>query len=156
MFHRWAALVLVLALCAMTPKNAAGQGQVQQPRGHSAKGKLGANYPNPFNPVTHLPFSVGDDGCTPGSGPQFTVTMQLVNVLGQVVAEPILYDPNGSSTTPPSLRGKPIHNIKLYCGNYEGFWDGRVNGREAASGVYGQLLFVEGEAPLTRKIYYKK
>ena len=89
MFHRWAALVLVLALCAMTPKNAAGQ-STQSPRGHSAKGKLGSNYPNPFNPDTYLPFSVGPSGCVPGSG-QYDVTMQLINVLGQLVAEPTLF-----------------------------------------------------------------
>ena len=83
MFHRWAALVLVLALCAMSPKNAAGQTS-KSPRGHSA-GKLGANYPNPFNPDTFLPFTVGDSTCAPGSE-EHVVTMQLVNVLGQHLA----------------------------------------------------------------------
>lgn len=155
MFHRWAALVLVLALCAISPKNAAGQGQVQQPRGHSAKGKLGLSYPNPFNPDTWLPFSVGEDGCSPGTG-QYRVSMKLVNVLGQVVAEPILYDADQSSTTPAALRGKPIHDMVLPCGEYKGYWDGKVRGREAASGVYGEIVVIEGEMLPTRKIYYKK
>jgi hypothetical protein len=155
MFHRWAALVLVLALCAMSPKNAAGQGQVQQPRGHGAKGKLGISYPNPFNPDTYLPFTVGEEGCAVGSG-QYRVTMKLVNVLGQVVAEPILYDQDQSSTTPAALRGKPIHDMVLPCGPFTGYWDGKVRGREAASGVYGQILFIDADPPLTRKIYYKK
>ena len=59
MFHRWAALVLVLALWAMSPKNAAGQGNTATPRGHGA-GALGNPYPNPFNPEAHIPFTVGD------------------------------------------------------------------------------------------------
>lgn len=154
MFHRWAALVLVLALCAMSPKNAAGQSQ--QPRGHSA-GKLGSNYPNPFNPDTYLNFSVGEDGCVPGSG-QYVVTMQLVNVLAQPVVEPVLYGASTTSTAsfPSALKGRPIRNVTLACGDYVAYWDGHIGGREAASGVYGQLLIVNGELQSTKKIYYKK
>ena len=155
MFHRWAALVLVLALCAISPKNAAGQ-NVQSPRGHGAKGKLGISYPNPFNPDTYLTFAVGEDGCVPGSG-SYVVTFQLVNVLGQVVTEPILYDAPGTTPAQPAQRGKPIHGITLKCGNYVGYWNGKLaNGREAASGVYGELVFIDGEALPARKIYYKK
>ena len=36
MFHRWAALLLVLALCAMSPKTAAGQATAQPPRGQKS------------------------------------------------------------------------------------------------------------------------
>ena len=56
MFHRWAALVLVLALCAMTPKHAAGQHTQQSPREHSA-GAFVKAYPNPFNPQVFIPFT---------------------------------------------------------------------------------------------------
>jgi hypothetical protein len=158
MFHRWAALVLVLALCAMSPKNAAGQ-STQSPRGHSAKGKLGANYPNPFNPDTYLPFSVGDSTCTPGSG-QHVVSMQLVNVLAQPVVVPQLFgaSPNSSLTSFPSaLKGRAITNVTLACGEYVGYWDGRLaNGREAASGVYGVVWSIDGVPQEPRKIYYKK
>lgn len=157
MFHRWAALVLVLALCAMTPKNAAGQ-STQSPRGHSAKGKLGANYPNPFNPDTYLPFSVGPTGCVPGSG-QYDVSMQLINVLGQLVAEPTLFGsgPSSSATFSQSQKGQPLRHMTLPCGDYVGYWNGKMpNGREAASGVLGQVLMVDGEVGPTRKIFYKK
>jgi len=157
MFHRWAALVLVLALCAMTPKNAAGQ-SVQAPRGHSARGKLGSNYPNPFNPDTYLPFSVGEPGCVAGSG-KYDVSMQLINVLGQVVAEPVLYGAaaTSSATFSPALKGRQISHITLACGDYVGYWDGKTpRGREAASGVLGQILTIDGVQQDTRRIFYKK
>lgn len=157
MFHRWAALVLVLALCAITPKNAAGQ-SMQQPRGHGAKGRLGSNYPNPFNPDTYLKFAVGEEGCTPGSG-KYVVTMQLVNVLAQPVVDPVLYGTAESSPASAlgSQKGARIRNLSLPCGEYVAYWDGRLpDGREASSGVYGEMLFIDGQPQFTKKIYYKK
>ena len=56
MHFRWAALALVLALCAVTPKSAAGQ-QDNRPRGRKL-GTLGQNYPNPFKPDTFIPFTI--------------------------------------------------------------------------------------------------
>ena len=156
MFHRWAALVLVLALCAMSPKNAAGQTGTS-PRGHSA-GKLGANYPNPFNPDTFLPFAFGDASCAGGSETH-VITMQLVNVLGQHIADPVLYGPSPNSTTAAvgALKGQPIRNMKLPCGSYIGYWDGKLpNGREAASGVIGVVWSIDGIPQDTRKIFYRK
>ncbi|MBD3226390.1 MAG: T9SS type A sorting domain-containing protein, partial [Caldithrix sp.] len=41
--------------------------------------QLGANYPNPFNPVTHIPFTL------PGKS---VITIQIYNILGQKVATP--------------------------------------------------------------------
>ena len=156
MFHRWAALVLVLALCAMSPKNAAGQTGTS-PRGHSA-GKLGANYPNPFNPDTFLPFTVGDSSCVPGSE-QHVVSMQLINVLGQHIVDPVLYGPSATSATnfPSALIGRAIRNLTLPCGSYVAFWNGKLeSGREAASGTYGLTLVIDNRDAGTRKIFYKK
>src|SRR5215216_2287214 len=87
MFHRWAALGLVLALWAMAPKNAAGQGTTPPPRGPSAGVRV--PYPNPFNPEIRIPFTVGDSGCT-DAGLQHEVTIQIKNVLAQVIAIPVL------------------------------------------------------------------
>jgi hypothetical protein len=158
MFHRWAALVLVLALCAMSPKNAAGQ-STQSPRGHGAVGKLGHNYPNPFNPDTYLPFTVGDANCAPGSE-QHVVSLQLVNVLAQPVVVPVLFGAPSSSMTsfPSAFKGQPVHNMTLGCGSYVAYWDGKIakSGREAASGTYGVLLMVDGRLQDTFKIFYKK
>ena len=66
MYHRWPALVLVLALCAVQARQAAGQDTLTQPRGRT-QSFLGQNYPNPFKPDTHIPFTVG--GCE-GAVPQ--------------------------------------------------------------------------------------
>src|SRR5438105_4473663 len=121
MFHRWAALVLVLALCAMTPRQAAGQTQSHQPRGH--KGGIGQNYPNPFNPETFIPFTVCDtvedaSGAIKDDGLQHAVTVEILNVLAQHVATPILQKPQAGSTTivPSSAYQRPIKNLSLSCG----------------------------------------
>ena len=79
MFHRWAALVLVLALCAMSPKNAAGQTQSPKPRGTSG---FGQNYPNPFNPDTKIQLFVGDttNNCANDRG-QHVVSIEIRNIV---------------------------------------------------------------------------
>jgi hypothetical protein len=158
MFHRWAALVLVLALCAMTPKNAAGQTQSQQlPRGHGA-GTLGKNYPNPFNPETHITFGVGDDPCT-NVGQQHLVTLRILNVLGMPVAYFKVEGPASTAATSDatSLNGLTLSNARLGCGSYKAYWDGNLpNGKEAASGTYLVQLFVDNKLAGTRKIFNSK
>lgn len=157
MFHRWAALVLVLALCAISPKNAAGQTQSQKPRGHGAGG-LGINSPNPFNPDTYIPFTVGDASCVGGSE-QHVVSMRILNVLAQPIVVPQLYVGKANTTgVSGSLGGAPISNITLGCGSYSAYWNGKIanSGREAASGVYAVQLFIDGALAATIKIYYAK
>jgi hypothetical protein len=158
MFHRWAALVLVLALCAMSPKNAAGQGSQQPPRGHSA-GSLGKNSPNPFNPETYITFGVDTETCTDGSQ-QHLVTLRILNVLGQQVAFFQLQGPANTTTTTTVgvVNGQPLSNVKLGCGNYRAYWSGNLpNGKEAASGTYIVQLFIDNKlAAPARKIYNAK
>jgi len=157
MFHRWAALVLVLALCAISPKNAAGQTQSNTPRGHSAGG-FGNNYPNPFNPFTYIPFTIGDESCA-GVGENHVVTVKIVNTLAMPIVSPILYGPSATSTNSSSaLNGQRLKDITLQCGSYLAYWDGKnQRGEEAASGVYMVQLFVDGRLlPGTKKIFYAK
>lgn len=157
MFHRWAARVLVLALCALPAKNAAGQ-QQQQPRGHGAKGKIGTSWPNPSNPDVKLAFTVGDSSCAPGSE-RHVVNMQIVNMLSQPVVVPVLYDASATSPTnfSASLKGQPITSMTLSCGEYVAYWSGLLrDGREAPSGIYGVLLFVDGVQTGSSRIYRKK
>jgi hypothetical protein len=137
MYHRWAALVLVLALCAVPTKQAAGQDTSTPPRGRKQTGVLGQNYPNPFNPVTHIPFSVV--GCE-GSVSQRVVSIRIYNVLAQVVAVPHLEGPIGLD--------RPLRSLTLPCGDYSAYWDGKVlnSGHEAASGVYLIQLVVDGNS----------
>jgi len=157
MFHRWAAHVLVLALCAIAPKTAAGQTPAQPPREHGAKGKLVGNYPNPFHSDTYVRFTVGADSCAPGTE-QHVVTVQVVNVLAQGVATPVLH----SATSPaPTLSDDqklhPLRGMKLACGAYVAYWDGKLpDGHPAAAGVYGVLLVVDNSQQDSFKIYRKK
>jgi hypothetical protein len=137
MYHRWAALALVLALWSMRPESAAGQSATQptqqQPRGRKS-GTLGQNYPNPFNPETFIPFQLA---CVEGGGGQSVVSLRVYNVLGQLMAVPIVQG-----------RAEPLANLKLDCGqSYVAYWDGKVlnSGREAASGIYLYELVVDGE-----------
>ena len=155
MFHRWAALVLVLALCATSPKIAAGQSAA--PRGHGAKGKVGSNWPNPFNPDTKINFSVGEEGCAPGTE-RHVVTMRLLNILSQPVVSPQLYAASGTTSVSPALTGHPIVNMTLPCGTYVAYWDGKLTtGKEAPSGTYGVQLFVDNVLqPGTVRIFRSK
>jgi hypothetical protein len=158
MFHRWAALVLVLALCAMSPKNAAGQTQSQLPRGHGAGG-LGQSYPNPFNPDTKIPFTVCESGSA-GLSEVHVVSVRILNILAQPVVTPVLYGASDVSTTGmgSALAGQPIANLTLSCGAYTAYWNGKIasTGREAASGPYMVQISVDGKLVGTMKIFYAK
>ena len=50
-----------------------------------------------------------------------------------------------------------LDNIKLPCGDYIAFWDGKVRdtGREAAPGIYIYELVVDGERS-AKKMYIGK
>ncbi len=159
MFHRWAALVLVLALCAISPKNAAGQTQATKPRGTS--GGVGKNFPNPFNPSTTIPFFVGDttSNCA-NDRQQHVVTIEIHNVLGQLLGVPILVGPAAGVTTsaPVSLSGQPVTQLKLSCGSYTSFWNGFVRNtvREAPSGMIIGTVVVDGQIVGTLRMFNKK
>jgi len=157
MFHRWAALVSVLALWAMMPKNAAGQ-STNKPRGHGA-GALGKAYPNPFNPEIHIPFTVGDSSCK-DVGEQHEVTIQIKNVLAQLVAIPVLEGvTNAVSSSTLSLGSQtPVTRLRLACGNYSAYWTGNVQGtnKEAASGIYLVVFTVDGQPGGSLRIFNRK
>ena len=144
MYHRWAALALVLALCAVPTKQAAGQDSKPQPRERKL-GVLGQNYPNPFNPETTIPITI--DSC-PELGGQVVVTLRVYNILAQPVAVPVLDGP-----------GKPVENLTIACGaTYLARWDGKVRntGQEAASGVYFSHVTINGKAQGAKKMLVAK
>ena len=160
MFHRWAALGIVLALWAMSPKNAAGQGTTKAPRGPGA-GAIGIPYPNPSNPEFHIPFTVGESSCT-DVGLQHEVRIEIKNALAQTVAIPVLeVSPTGGSVVSPSSVGgqTPVDRLKLGCGSYSAYWGGKLMGttKEAQSGTYLVLILIDGKpGPETRRIYLRK
>ena len=142
MFQRWAALALALALCAISPRSAVGQDSSTPPKGRKL-GTLGQNYPNPFRPETFIPFTVED--CN-GAGGHRAVSLRIYNVLAQLVATPILH---GSD--------KPLASLRLSCGEYVAYWDGRVarSRRLASTGVYVYELVVDGERT-SKKMFMAK
>jgi hypothetical protein len=142
MFQRWAAVALVLALCTVTPGSASGQDSNASPRGRKL-GTLGQNYPNPFRPETFIPFTIDD--CN-GAGGHRVVSLRIYNVLAQLVATPVLHG-----------AGKPIASMRLSCGEYMGYWDGKAarSRRLAATGVYVYELVVDGERT-SKKMFMAK
>ena len=156
MVYRWATPMLVLALCALSSNELAAQ-TADPPREHGAKGKLGGNYPNPFNPDTYVRFTVGADTCAPGTK-SYVVTVQVVNVLAQFVAAPVLHSVSSPAPTlADDQKLHPVKEMKLACGSYVAYWDGKLaTGHLAAAGVYGVLLVVDGMQQDSFKIYFKK
>ena len=157
MFHRWAALALVLALCAFAPKHAAGQ-QSQSPRGRKA-GSLGQNYPNPANPQTIIPFTVGDESCTEtggGGGPKHVVTLRIYNILSQLVAVPKLRSPSGGVDS-SAMIARSVQGLRLTCGSYSALWDGKQmgTGREVPAGTYVYELIVDGRREVRKMLVAK-
>ncbi len=92
---------------------------------------LSANYPNPFNPVTRIQYTVGRKQTEAADGGQWTAdgslvhtTLKIYNVLGQMV--------------------RTLVNEPKEPGTYEVIWDGKdESGDEVASGVYFYKLEAE-------------
>ena len=146
---RWAALMTVLTLSVVAPRHASGQGTL--PGGDkSTVAVLGQNFPNPFNPTTTIPFSVGDAPTCSDQSRIHRVTLRIYNVLAQLVAIPILQGTSGNA-------GQPLENVQLGCGQYTAYWDGMYfrSSREVASGVYLYRLEVDGKM-LVRKMIVMK
>lgn len=145
----WAALLVVLALCAFNPRSVGAQSTQTGTKDQAGAAVLGQNYPNPFNPETTIPFGIGGaPGCADPSR-QYRVSLKIYNVLAQLVAIPVL---QGGAAA-----GQPLSNVMLTCGQYTAYWDGKYleNGREVASGVYMYRLEVDGK-PLFRKMIVMK
>jgi hypothetical protein len=128
----WAAVALGLLMAV--PAVAQAQGD----SGAAPQVQLGRNYPNPFNPETTIPFTLGQSLWSRGDGP--VVSLRVYNILAQLVAVPIL---QGS--------GERLENLQLGwngTGEYTAYWDGKVlnTTQEAASGVYIYQLIVNGRA----------
>ncbi|NIW80676.1 MAG: T9SS type A sorting domain-containing protein, partial [Calditrichae bacterium] len=92
----------------------------------SGKFRLRPNYPNPFNPLTHIPLEVG------GTNP-VNVRLTVYNMLGQKVIT--------------------LADKKLAPGTYEVTWDGRNSlGRSVSSGIYFYEM-IAGSQRFIRKMF---
>ena len=139
MRYRWLALVIVLALILMPRDGIAQSGTTAR----KSAGTLSQNYPNPFNPDTHGGFKIDDPPSCPDGGKIHRVSIKIYNIIGQLVAVPILVGGVGNVAG-----GSTLENVMLPCGSYTWFWDGFYQNsgkREAASGVYLLVLEVDGK-----------
>lgn len=149
------ALGLILAVCAFTPREAAAQGGVLESGSTKERrgvGKLGQNFPNPFNPETRIPFAVGDAPTCADATRQYRVKLTVLNLLTQEVAVPVLQ--GGTSGV---AGGQTINGVLLPCGEYTAYWDGKVRntGRDAPSGMYIYKLDVDGQSLVNKMIVVK-
>lgn len=72
---------------------------------------LSQSYPNPFNPVAVIQFTVGSEQ------PSSHITLKIYNITGQLV--------------------RTLVDVERTPGNYTVIWDGKNNsGEEVASGIY--------------------
>lgn len=173
MRHRWAALVVVLALGALAPGFAEAQGSSgsgsrrdtasrqsvpvapqrstvpDNPSGRSPGFELGQNFPNPFNPTTTIPFTIGDFPTCTDPGRQHRVSLRIYNVIGQLVAVPILQGGDGA--------GQPMANLQLRCGSYTAWWNGNYlnTSQEVASGIYLYRIEVDGKVATKKMLVLK-
>jgi len=111
--------------------------------------RLFQNFPNPFNPVTKIPFTL-----SPGlfeKGQPVRVTIRIYSILRQLVAVP-------TALNHPAGNGALIEKLEYPGpGNYLAYWDGLdKNGQDVASGVYVVLLEVNGRKATSLKMTVAK
>jgi hypothetical protein len=153
MRHLKAALIAVLAFSALVLQ-VGGQGAATQPpTAQRMSGSLQQNRPNPFNPETTIPFSIGFEGNPPVCREperQHRVTLRVHDLLGRIEAIPIMKGGGEHG-------GAPVDRLLLRCGNYEAYWDGTImdTGRKVSSGVHHAILEVDGQRAIRRMLVGK-
>lgn len=153
MRSRWTALLGVLVFAGLTPRSSQAQAPPQTPPRQSAKGGLGQNYPNPMNPETKIPFTVGDYPTCTNSSLRHPVSLTIYNALGQKYAVPVL-----QGSTANVAGGQPLSKLPLQCDAYVAYWNGKILGsqKEAASGVYQYQLEIDGRVVGAKKMLVVK
>jgi hypothetical protein len=148
---RWAALAVVLALGSILPSRADAQSQATPPPPAESAGKLGQNFPNPFNPETTIPFALGDPPACTDPSARYRVSLRIYNVLAQLVAVPVMMGGG------PDVAGRKLENLELTCGEFTAFWNGKYldTNQDVASGVYLYRLEVNGRATVRKMIVMK-
>jgi hypothetical protein len=138
-------VVLLLGFGILSTPVSAQSGSGNRDRGF----QLEQNFPNPFNPVTKIPFILRDEAFRDGK--QAVVTIRVYNVLRQLVAVPTALDhPSGNAT--------PVEHLEYVTpGRHVAYWDGLdKDGRKVASGIYFVLMWVNGEQAPPLKVTVRK
>jgi hypothetical protein len=145
--RRWFGVgIVLLILASLSPDGAAAQGTTKRDPG--ARVRRG-NYPNPFNPVTKIPFELFEEDFP--NGKPAVVSIRIYNVLMQPVAVPTAMDH-------PQGNGALVENLKYTdAGLKEAFWDGTDRTRKkVASGVYLYIVTVNGQKSPPKKMIITK
>jgi hypothetical protein len=137
-----AAPLSVLAFSVLVAVQVGGQGATPPANTQRIQGSLQANRPNPFNPETTIPFTIGLEGNPPVCREperQHRVTLKIHDLLGNLEAIPIIKGGGEHG-------GAPVDRLLLRCGSYEAYWDGTImnSGRKVSSGVHHAILEVDG------------
>ncbi len=137
-------MVRVLCPTVMLALTLAGASLAQGQSAPAVRVELLENVPNPVTTSTTIAFEILPEVCARSHVP--TVSLNIYNVLVQVIAVPVL------EGTPPV----PLRNLKLGCGEYRAVWDGKqLDGQPAVTGVYYYQLTVDGER-FTRKLIVQR
>ena len=134
-------------LCLMAGAEAVSAQDPVPPTRPGGGFELESNYPNPFNPETTIPFTLGEELFV--GGQPVVVTVRIFNVLSRLVAYPVaLRHPAGNVEVRPLEYTQP--------GRHEAFWDGTdPSGRQVASGIYLLQLTVNGQSRMQKMIVQK-
>lgn len=145
--RRIACAVLVFVCFSWGAETASAQDSTPPTR-PGAGFELEANYPNPFNPETTIPFSLSEDLFAGGA--PVVVTVRIFNLLSQLVAHPV-------ALAHAAGAGVEVRGLEYTRpGRHEAFWDGTdQSGRQVASGIYLLQLTVNGQSG-TRKMIVQK
>jgi len=139
-------IVLLLALvCLPADSYAQTAGTGGRDRGF----QLGAAFPNPFNPETKIPFTLGESLFE--GGKTVKVTMVIYNTLMMRVAIPTALDTEQGNAA-------RLENLEYSTpGRKVAHFDGLDrNGNQVASGIYLYQLIVNGVAsPFQRMVVAK-
>lgn len=138
-------VILLLGFGASTTRAEAQSSSNSRDRGF----QLEQNFPNPFNPVTRIPFGLGEELFQDGK--PVRVTIRIYSVLRQLVAVP-------TALNHPAGNGAAIENLEYMSpGLHLAYWDGLdKDGRKVASGVYIVQLEVNGRKAAPLKITVAK
>lgn len=130
-------VILLLALGVFAvPAYAQDSGGGRPPSEREKGFRLQQNWPNPFNPETKFPFELTAN-LFEGDRP-VRVTIQIYNVLQQLVASPVALNHAEGE--------REVVNLEYTTpGLYEAYWQGKdKNGQKVASGVYYVVMRVGG------------
>jgi hypothetical protein len=145
--RRWFGVgIVLLILASLSPDGAAAQGTTKRDPGSRVRR---GNYPNPFNPVTKIPFELYEEDFP--NGKPAVVSITIYNMLAQPVAVPTAMDhPQGNAALVENL-------MYTEPGLKETFWDGTDRTkRKVASGVYYYIVVVNGvRSPPKRMVVTK-